>query len=171
MARQLNGFIEGTIDELLFYKMEGEYFVRMKSSLTGKRFARDKCFEGSRRSCSRFGLGNRVASFVFNLVTQEKRTTQLFPFLRRKAIELLKQDKTVEETTSALIDCLADFGLIRIDPVPLAVERRIGPATKVSLKDHRIIFSVDQLIKKKNSQRCTFLPLDIRSFTAILHNK
>lgn len=116
MARQAGEFfIEGTIDDLTFYKMGGEYYVRMKSSLTGKRFWKAKCFEGSRKSCSRFGEGNRLASSVFKLVAKEKRTNLLFPFLRRKAIALLKEEKGAEEVVHLLLDYLVDFGFIAVE--------------------------------------------------------
>jgi hypothetical protein len=43
MARQAgNIFIEGIIDDLSFYRMDGKYYVRLKSSLTGKKFGRVK---------------------------------------------------------------------------------------------------------------------------------
>lgn len=113
MAKQAgNIFIEGTIYDLTFYKMCDNYYVRMKTSLTGKRFWKDKAFEGSRKSCSRFGEGNKLASAVFKLVEKEKRTNRLFPFLRTKAIALLKEEKPAEEVLCLLLDYLVDFGLI-----------------------------------------------------------
>lgn len=119
MAKQAGEiFIEGTIDELTFYKMEGAYYVRIKSSLTGKRFWKDRAFERSRKSCSRFGEGNRIASAIFQLVSIDKRTNRLFPFLRTKAIALLKEEKTAEEVSTLLLDYLLDFGIIQINGEP-----------------------------------------------------
>src|SRR5574338_363556 len=103
MAKQAGDiFIEGTIDDLTFYKMCGKYYVRMKTSLTGKRFWKDKAFEGSRKSCSRFGEGNKLASVVFKMVREEKRMNRLFPFLRTRAIALLKEGKPAEEVIRLL---------------------------------------------------------------------
>jgi hypothetical protein len=43
MAKQAGDiFITGTIDDLCFYKMDGAYYVRLKSSLTGKKFWKNK---------------------------------------------------------------------------------------------------------------------------------
>ena len=116
MAKQAGDyFIEGTFDDLTFYKMCGRYYVRMKTSLTGKRFWKDKAFEGSRKSCSRFGEGNTLASTVFQLVREENRTNRLFPFLRTRSIALLKEGKAAEEVVCLLLDYLVDFGFIEIE--------------------------------------------------------
>src|SRR5690242_7013680 len=116
MAKQAGDFfIEGTFDDLTFYKMCGAYYVRMKTSLTGKRFWNDKAFEGSRKSCSRFGEGNKLASVVFKMVKEEKRTKRLFPFLRTRAIALLKEGKDAKEVMWLLVDYLVDFGFIEME--------------------------------------------------------
>jgi hypothetical protein len=123
MAKQAGEFkITGIIDDLCFYKMCGVYYVRMKSSLTGKRFRKDKAFEGSRKSCSRFGDGNKLASKVYNMLMEEKRVYKLFCFLKRRAILLLKEGKNLEEAEAVLIDYLAAFGLVnRINETEPAV--------------------------------------------------
>ena len=130
MAKQAGDiFIEGTIDDLTFYKMCGKYYVRMKTSLTGKRFWTDKAFEGSRKSCSRFGEGNKLASAVFRLVEKEKSTNGLFPFLRTRAIALLKEEKPSEVVVCLLLDYLVDFGFIEVEEKRVAdgFTKRKGP--------------------------------------------
>ena len=115
MARQAGIYrFTGTLDNLCFYKMDGRYYVRRKSSLSSKKFWKDKAFEGSRKSCKRFGEGNRLASAVFKMVEKEKRTNRLFPFLRTRAIALLKEGRDSEEVKGLLVDYLIDFGFIEI---------------------------------------------------------
>jgi hypothetical protein len=136
MAKQAGYvFIEGTIDDVTFYKMCGVYYVRMKSSLTGKRFWKDKRFEGSRKSCCRFGEGNKLASTVFKIVVEERRTNRLFPFLRTRAIALLKEEKSAEEVVCLLLDYLVDFGFIEIEGKQKGngFVKRQGQAKKVYL--------------------------------------
>jgi hypothetical protein len=92
MAKQIGHIkIIGTIDNLTFYEMDGEYYVRMKSSLTGKQFKTKKCFERSRRSAARFGAGNKIAGEVYRSLPDEKRVYALFCSLKSIAIALLKQ--------------------------------------------------------------------------------
>jgi hypothetical protein len=113
MARQTGDIqITGTIANLCFYKMWDTYFVRMKSSLTGKRFWRDNAFERSRESSKRFGSGNRLASKLYQMIEKEKRVYKLFCFLKSKAILLLKEENSLDEVENLLTDYLVSFGII-----------------------------------------------------------
>lgn len=113
MAKQAGDiFITGTIDDLCFYRMNGKYYVRMKSSLSSKKFWKHKAFEGARRSCSRFAEGNKLASRVYRMIEEEKRVYPLFCFLKKKAIQLLKEEMSPEKAEEVLIDYLTEFGII-----------------------------------------------------------
>jgi hypothetical protein len=113
MAKQAGDFfITGTIDDLCFYKMDGVYYVRMKSSLTGKKFWKNNAFEGSRKSCERLAEGSRLASKVYRMIEEEKRVYKLYCFLKGKAILLLKEGKTINEIEEMLVSYLVGFGLI-----------------------------------------------------------
>lgn len=113
MAKQAGDiFIVGTLDDLTFYKMEGHYFVRMKSSLTGKRFWKDKAFERSRQSCKRFSKGNTLASRLYRSIEKEKRQRKLFCFLKGRAILLLKEGKSLLQAEKVLMGYLIEFGFI-----------------------------------------------------------
>ena len=90
MAKQAEGFIVGTIDDITFYKMYGHYYARMKSSLTGKKFWKHRSFEGSRRSCNRFGKGNRLASLVYNEIAEGERKYEMYCLMKKTAIALIK---------------------------------------------------------------------------------
>ena len=112
MAKQAGAIkFTGTIDDLCFYRMEGEYYVRRKSSLTGKRYQRDAAFERSRKSASRFAEGNRLASKLYKMIPKEKRLYSVFCFLKRKSILLLKEGKHVEEAEALLVNYLIGLGL------------------------------------------------------------
>lgn len=102
MAKQAEGFIVGTYDDITFYKMEGQYYARMKSSLTGKKFWKHKAFEGSRRSCGRFGRGNQLASLVYNEIEESIRIYALYCRMKSKAIAMLKAGATEDEVIGAL---------------------------------------------------------------------
>ena len=120
MAKQAGDIrITGTLDDLTFYKMDGKYYVRLKSSLTRKRFMKDKAFERSRKSAERFALGNQLASKLYRMIEKEKQVYKLFCFLKRKAILLLKEEKNIKQVEAILVDHLIDFG---------AVEKRIEKA-------------------------------------------
>ena len=101
MAKQVGDHkITGTYDNLCFYKMEGEHYIRKKSCLTGKAFWRRKCFEGSRQSCDRFGKGNHYASIVYKEFRKQK---GMWTALKSKAIALFKAEKNPEEVIKKLV--------------------------------------------------------------------
>jgi len=141
MARQAGDTkITGTIDDLCYYKMDGQYYVRMKSSLTGKRFWRDTAFEGSRKSSGRFSEGNKLASRVYAMIEENKRVYGIFCFLKRRAIQLLKEGRVLEEVEQFLVDYLVDFGLLKKDKRKdtAAINRNI----KRNISEHKDIATV-----------------------------
>jgi hypothetical protein len=74
MAKQSGTvFFEGTIDDLTFYKMNGKYYVRKKSRLTGKRVKKDPQFENSMRNANLFGRSAKLASKVYRQLPKEKK--------------------------------------------------------------------------------------------------
>ena len=110
-----DGFLHyaGTTGPFVSYWMRGVNYLRTKGTLDRKSFFRKKCFEGSRKSAERFALGNELASSLYAIVLHYKRTYPLFCFIKRRAILLIKEGKTPEETESILRDYLQSFGLIR----------------------------------------------------------
>lgn len=98
MARLIGDYkFTGTVDGLCFYKMYGDYFVRTKSSLTGKRFWKDKAFEGSRRSCGLLAKASALASAFYKTYPKEKRRKGLFNEMTGKAKLWLKEGMSEEE--------------------------------------------------------------------------
>ncbi len=116
MAKQAGHIrIRGTIGNLTYYQMGGEDYVRKKSSLTRKDVKTKKCFEGSRRSSTRFGAGNIIASEVYQSLPPKQKVYSLFPSLRSKAIALVKQ------------------GLARAD-VKIALQQLVNPPERKQLE-------------------------------------
>jgi hypothetical protein len=91
MALQVSDtIITGTFDNLVFYKMDGKGYVRMKSSLNRKQFKTQRRFANSRKSASCFGKGNILASDVHNIIPAPERKHSMFIQLRSAAIAFLK---------------------------------------------------------------------------------
>lgn len=123
MAKQAGEiFIEGSFDDLCFYRLEGKYYVRRKSSLNSRKFWKHKAFEGSRKSCQRFAEGNRLASKLYRMVKEEKRAYKLFCFIKKKAILLIKEGKSLGEAEDWIIDYLTEFGLLKPKEQSITVE-------------------------------------------------
>jgi hypothetical protein len=80
----------GTQDGLTVYRLEGEqYYVRLQSSITGKRIKKDKAFAGFRDSSQRMRVASRLASTVYRqFVVKEY---PLYREMTGKAILWLKE--------------------------------------------------------------------------------
>ena len=103
MAKQAGHIkIKGTQGNLTFYEMDGKYYVRMKSSLTGKMFRTKKCFAASRQSAARFAKGNQIASTIYRGLPKWMRVYDLFCALKSAAIGLLKEGMGEAEVKAAL---------------------------------------------------------------------
>lgn len=87
----------GTIDGLTIYKMYGSYFVRTKSSLTGKRFWKDKAFEGSRKSSGQLAKASTLTSGFYRTYPAEHKRKGLFNEMTGKVKLWMKEGKTEGE--------------------------------------------------------------------------
>src|SRR5688500_9526962 len=92
MAKQTGDIkITGTVDDICFYRMEGGYCARLKSSLTGKRFWREKAFAGSRRSCRTLGQASPLASRLYRTLPKEQKSRDQFRTLTGRVKLLLRE--------------------------------------------------------------------------------
>ena len=92
MAKQVGALkLVGRVENFCCYKMSGAYFIRMQSSLTGKRFWKEKAFEGSRRSCRWLEMASSLASRHYRRLPREKKGREVFRALTGKVKRLLSK--------------------------------------------------------------------------------
>src|SRR5688500_2015159 len=95
MAKQVGDIIiEGTIDDITFYKMEGKGYARMKTSLTGKRVKKDPKFKRTMQSAHRLGRGSQLAAKVYRSLPREEQKYALYMELKTMAVLALKEGKS-----------------------------------------------------------------------------
>lgn len=103
MARQSGNLcITGTINNLCFYKMDGQFYVRIKSSLTGKRVKKDPAFRATMRYAGFLAEAARIASAIYGKLDADQKIKGLYRKMTGEAMRLLKADKTITEVTSLL---------------------------------------------------------------------
>lgn len=83
--------IKGTLNNLTYYQSKGQNLVRKKSSLTGDKVKTDPAFEHSRRSSSRFALGQSIASTIYKKLLPQGGKETMFRQMMSEAILFLKQ--------------------------------------------------------------------------------
>lgn len=104
MAKQIGqNLITGTIDELTFYKMHEQYYVRMKSTLCGKRVKSEAIFAKTMESAKQLGYASIMASNVYKTISADKRNVQLYRKLTGIAKILLRDG---EEQTNIIMQLM-----------------------------------------------------------------
>jgi hypothetical protein len=104
MARQAGTiFIEGTLDDLTFYKMDGKYYVRMKSTLSRKKVLNSPRFARTRMHAGQLAEASKIASVVYRQIPKEERSIKLFRTIVGKAKLLLAAGKDKEVVLEILV--------------------------------------------------------------------
>jgi hypothetical protein len=86
----------GTRDNVTIYLMNGEYFIRSKSSLTGKRVKRDPAFARTMEYAGWLKKASVIASLVYRQIPENGRVYKQYRELVGKAMGLLKERLDVD---------------------------------------------------------------------------
>jgi len=98
VAKQIGPYkITGTIDTICFYEMEGQYYARQKSSLTGKRVRKDPAFAGTMQSANLLGKASKLASLIKRSFPKEEQCRELFQMLTGKVMRMMREGFGEEE--------------------------------------------------------------------------
>jgi hypothetical protein len=95
-------FFTGSVSDLCFYKLEGKYYVREKSSLSRKHVLKDPAFKKTMESAGLLGRASVIASKLYQSMDKKKRSRRLYQMLTGKVIILLKDGKNEQEIISML---------------------------------------------------------------------
>ena len=107
MARQIGHiFITGTIHDVTYYKMDGVYYARMKSSLSRKKVLESSSFALTRMHANQLADASRIASQLYRNIPKEERNMQLFRAIVGKAKVLLAEGKQRELVFEILMNDL-----------------------------------------------------------------
>ena len=146
MARQ-DGIIKitGTIGDITFYMMDGVYYARMKSCLTGKRFWKDKAFEGSRRSAIALGKASKLASRLYRTISPEDKSRGLFCKLTGEIKLLIKTEHSEEEIIKWFF---AIYHAVEL-PNELTPGLKIQAFAPPKAEFHSSLYASNQIVEKR----------------------
>ncbi len=134
MAKQTGPVkLRGCYGNICFYKMDGEYYAREKSSLDRKRVKRDPVFAETMRYSGIFGRASKLASAVYKTLPQEEKAPGLFKSLTGRAMQLLSGGKTEKEVLEVL-----QAPKVEISPAP-AVAKKKNSTDKVLFADEVLL--------------------------------
>ena len=142
MARQCGTYkITGTIDNLCFYRMEGKYYVRRKSSLSGKRVKRDAAFSQTMFYAGLLGKASKIASAFYKTIPKDDKVKGLYKQLTGIVMQLLKEGRNEKAIIGYLEYFL--FGKTVINTVGK------DPVTVKERKDHHFADALLEVIFAK----------------------
>ncbi|WP_217602466.1 hypothetical protein [Chitinophaga sp. GbtcB8] len=95
-------YFTGTRGDACFYKMDGQYYVRKKSSLSGKRVKHAPSFELTRVYADLLAQASRLAAAVYRLLPKEQKNLVLYRAMTGEALRMLKQGVNVEVISAQL---------------------------------------------------------------------
>lgn len=106
MAKQVGKIKIGSrrLGRLVFYKMGEEYYVRTKSSLTGKRVKKDPKFQGTMRSAGRLARASKIGSTVYKALPANFKQFFMYRSFTGEAVKMLKLGMSEEEILQKLMD-------------------------------------------------------------------
>ena len=137
MAKQTENFITGTIGDLTYYLMDGIYYARLKSSLSGKRVRTDPKFKRTMENAGRLARASRLAAHVYMQTLPAERKFVIYRLLTGMAIRALRDEMPEADITALLQDC-RDFLMERMEAVKLVKEVKLSKGGK-GVKDVKLV--------------------------------
>jgi len=100
MAKQVGTDFIGCVGGLVFYKMDGQYYVRQKSSLSRKRVLKDPKFKKTMENAGVLAKASRIASKLYRLLDKQTRNRSVYNKLTGMVMGMLKAGCEPEEVVS-----------------------------------------------------------------------
>ncbi|MBL7744505.1 MAG: hypothetical protein JNN00_13630, partial [Chitinophagaceae bacterium] len=89
MARQTGIIkVEGTMHGVCFYRLNGNYYARKKSSLSRERVKKSKAFASTRSYAQLFGTASVIGSAIYQLIPKAKKERKVYQRITGMAMRL-----------------------------------------------------------------------------------
>lgn len=95
--------ITGTIGPICIYKMYWQYYLRTRSSLTGKRVKKDPAFRKTMEYAHLLAKASRIGSAVYAALRADQKQHSLYRKLTGEAMTWLKHEWSVEDVLAFLL--------------------------------------------------------------------
>lgn len=99
--------LNGTISNVTFYKRDGKWIARKKTSLSKERVITDPAFRLSRKAAKNFGQASILAKEVYWQLPGHKRAQGVFGKLTGAANDLMRKHYTLVQVKQLLYDMFA----------------------------------------------------------------
>jgi len=148
MARVVKGFMFGTRYGLTFYMMDGNLYVRLKSTLSRKKVKYSERFQRTMQSAGELGRASKVAARVYRELSREQRkiVSVLYKKMTGVAKMAFKDGKSEEEAEREVREYLVAMGVVK--PEVAVVEQ----------KEKAVLLKVKPMVVKRKVVRVRALP-------------
>lgn len=92
-----------------FYRLNGKYYARKKSSLSRERVKKSKAFAETRRYAKLFATASVIGSTIYGLIPKNKKGRKVYQRITGMAMRLLKDGTSKEKTFQLLKSKLPDL--------------------------------------------------------------
>jgi hypothetical protein len=141
MAKQVGPlFFTGTIDGIIFYELNGKYYIRSKGSYkSAKHMRRNPKYKRTMENADRFGMASKLAQEVYyRHVPKPLRKRGVFGQLTGKVRDWLQEGKSREEAKEQLIAYCQSLSTA-VEQRPTTNTQRTSPTEqpRTSINDQR----------------------------------
>jgi|GEM_PF-1255690 len=123
MAKQVGPvFLTGTVGNVTYYKMDGQYYARSKSSLSRKRVKRSRSFKRTMEYADWLAQASKIAAAIYRLFPRKTRQHDDYRTITGQAMQLLKSgvEKTIVQ------ELLEKKYRHKFDPEPIDPDQETG---------------------------------------------
>lgn len=111
-------YFTGTVGGICYYRMNGKYYARRKSTLSRKRVRRDPAFARTRRNAALLGQASRIAAGVYRLLPRAQKKLDLYRAMTGKAMVMLKKGADEAEVKERLEQAVKKNVRVKVSKEP-----------------------------------------------------
>ena len=82
--------ISGSVEDICFYQMDGQYYARKKSSLSRNRVLHDPAFSKTRAYASLLARASKIASVYYHTLPAAEQNLQVYRRITGEVMRVLK---------------------------------------------------------------------------------
>lgn len=96
-------YITGTVGDRTYYRLNGQYLVRAKSTLSRRRVKRSPAFQRTMEYAGWLAQASKVASEVYRMIPRERRRVEMYRAMTGMAMNFIKEGMDREMAKQRLI--------------------------------------------------------------------
>lgn len=140
MGKQIGPhYITGTVGDRTYYKLNGQYLVRAKSTLSRNRVKRSPAFKRTMAYAGLLGQASKLAVVVYRMIPRKKQRVHVYRKMTGVAMGMLKTGMDDELVKERLIQAYVQQFLVKQKPI----------AQQLCKRKHVALFGAGRQMKRR----------------------